>query len=239
MRTHNGRGLLIGVVVAAGCVVVLGAMAAGPVRVGAPLWNPTITRPTPITYPGATSQGLPDSTAGNPVIASVIGLILQIVFFAALAALAAAVVVAIIRRIRQRRRLLRRRAGAGDVGGGTVRAADGDVPAPVVRRGLARALQILDEDPGSRDAVVQAWLGLEEAAADSGAGRTPAETPAEYTARIIQRFETDRSAAQELLRLYQDVRFGARTADGARIAAARTCLMRLQASWHTTDGALR
>jgi len=239
VSTPDGRGLLIGALVAGGVVVVLGVLAAGPVQVEAPRWSPPPVTPTPIQLPGATAGGLPQQAKGDPFVERIVAIVLQCIFFAAVAALLVAVVVFIVRRIQRRRRLLRRREASGDTGGGTVTASDGAIPAPVMRRGIARALQILDEQQAPSDAVVQAWLGLEEAASDSGAGRGRAETPAEYTARIVQRFDTDSEAAQALLRLYQDVRFGGRTADAASVAAARDALLRLQESWHEAEAATR
>ncbi|QAY61552.1 DUF4129 domain-containing protein [Microbacterium protaetiae] len=239
MRTPNGRGLMIGAVVAAGVVVVLSVLAAGPVQVEAPRWSPAPVTPTPIELPGAGPGQLAPTAEPSPIVATVFGIVLQVLFFAGVAALLAVLVVFIVRRIQQRRRLVRRRRAVQTEGGGVLGSADGAVPAPVMRRGIARALQVLDADREPSDAVIQAWLGLEETAADAGAGRAAAETPAEYTARIVQRFDTDREAAQALLRLYQDVRFGARAADAASVAAARECLVRLQASWHEAEVASR
>lgn len=240
MSTPNGRGLLIGSVVGVGVLIVLGVLTAGPVQVEGPRWSPPAVTPTPIQLPGASpGSRLPQTAEADPLFLRIVGVVLAVLAAVAVAALVAAIVVFIVRRIRQRRRLLRRRAVSGDVGGGVVSASGGAVPAPVMRRGIARALQILDEQREPSDAVVEAWLGLEETAADAGAGREPAETPAEYTARIVQRFDTDNAAAQALLRLYQDVRFGGRTADAASVAAARDCLLRLQASWHETREAVR
>jgi hypothetical protein len=230
---------MIGAVVAAGVVTVVGVLAAGPVQVEAPRWSLPAVTPTPIVPPRSSPLGLPGTGEPNPVVQTVVGIVLQVLFFAAAAAIVAALVAFIVRRIRQRRRLLRRRGSSGEVGGGVATTSDGVVPAPAMRRGIARALEILDERREPSDAVVQAWLGLEQTATDAGAGRGTAETPAEYTARIVQRFATDRAAAHALLRLYQDVRFGGRTADAASVTAARESLLRLQASWHETQVAAR
>ena len=240
MTTPNARGLLIGSVVGVGVLIVLGVLTAGPVQVEGPRWSPPAVTPTPLQLPGASpGSRLPQTVAADPLLERIVGIILEVLFAVAVAAVVAVIVVVIVRRIRERRRLLRRREVLGEVGGGVASASDGSVPAPVMRRGIARALQILDERRAPSDAVIEAWLGLEEAAADAGAGRNPAETPAEYTARIVQRFDTDTAAAQSLLRLYQDVRFGGRTADAATVAAARDSLLRLQSSWHEVPEASR
>ena len=219
-------------VAAAGGVVVLGALMAGPVQVEAPRWSPAPVTPTPIKLPGAPAAPPPSAQAASPVVAAVIRTILEILLLVGMVALVAAIVWYFVRLIVRRRRLLRRRTGGPAAGGGAAVLLDDAVPAPVVRRGIARALQILDKPGEPSDAVVRAWLGLEETAEDAGAGRAASETPAEYTARIMQRFDADRAAAQALLRLYQDVRFGGRAADAASVARARGCLLRLQESWH-------
>lgn len=113
---------------------------------------------------------------------------------------------------------------------------DSEEIAPVVRRGLARAIEILDEDRPPSDAIVAAWLGLQEAAEDSGVRRRPAETPAEFTTRIIRRAGADRQSATTLLRLYQDVRFGAAEVTPTDIQRARTALVELSAAWHPSAG---
>lgn len=109
---------------------------------------------------------------------------------------------------------------------------DAEMLAPIVRRGLARALEVLDEHRPPSDAIVAAWLGLQEAAEDSGIHRRRAETPAEFTARIIRRAGADPGAATTLLRLYQDVRFGGIPATAADVQRARTSLRSLAAAWH-------
>jgi hypothetical protein len=107
--------------------------------------------------------------------------------------------------------------------------------APVVARGIERALQMLDDVREPSDAIVRAWLGLQEAAEASGAARRASETPGEYTTRIVTRFGTDHDAALTLLSLYQGVRFGGHPVDGATIELARSCLARLRDSWHDAE----
>ncbi|GAA3769366.1 hypothetical protein GCM10022240_22210 [Microbacterium kribbense] len=231
MDNPNGRGLLVAAVVAAGFVAVLGVLAAGPVQVGPPRWVPQVT---PIARPLPTSSGNPPAglDQGPGAGAEVFGIIFEILLILGAAAIVAALAGYLVRLWRARRRLLRRRGGRTDVGGGAGVRPGESVPAPVMQRGIARALALLDMPRAPSDAVVQAWLGLEDAAVQAGAERRPSETPAEYAARIIRRFETDRDAADTLLHLYQDVRFGGQSATAAAVADARGCLLRLQASWH-------
>jgi hypothetical protein len=58
------------------------------------------------------------------------------------------------------------------------------------------------------DAVVAAWLRLEQAAADSGAPRQDHQTPTEFTGDLLVRYEVDTAATSTLRRLYQRARFG-------------------------------
>jgi hypothetical protein len=103
--------------------------------------------------------------------------------------------------------------------------------APQVRRGLDRAIDILGEPRRPRDAIEQAWLGLQEAAEESGVRRLPAETPSEFTARILSRVGADREAARVLLDLYLRVRFGDAPVSARDVETARASLESLRASW--------
>jgi hypothetical protein len=103
--------------------------------------------------------------------------------------------------------------------------------APQVRRGLDRALDILGEPRQPRDAIEQAWLGLQEAAEESGIRRLPAETPSEFTARVLSRVGADRAAARVLLDLYLRVRFGDAPVSARDVETARASLEALRASW--------
>ncbi|WP_431277042.1 DUF4129 domain-containing protein [Leifsonia poae] len=102
---------------------------------------------------------------------------------------------------------------------------------PQVRRGLDRALDILGEPRQPRDAIEQAWLGLQEAAEESGVRRLPAETPSEFTARILSRVGADTTAARVLLDLYLRVRFGDAAVTAQDVETARASLESLRASW--------
>lgn len=102
---------------------------------------------------------------------------------------------------------------------------------PYLRRGLRRALAALDGDRSAVDAIIEAWLGLQEAAEDAGFQRGDSETPTEFTTRILQRVEVDPSALATLRRLYLAVRFGDATATEIDVADARSALTTLQAQW--------
>lgn len=114
---------------------------------------------------------------------------------------------------------------------------DGGVPreanAQIVHSGLAAALQTLtlERDPGN--AVVRAWQGLQDAAADAGLNRRPAETTSEFTARILYRSRNSAEPIDMLLSLYQRVRFGNHHPDAGEIASARDSLSALVKLWQT------
>lgn len=107
--------------------------------------------------------------------------------------------------------------------------------APTMRRGFAHALLILDEEREPHDAIVKAWLGLQEAAEESGIQRRGAETPTEFTLRIIGRVPTDRPAITTLLNSYLRVRFGEHPATEADVETAREAFRSLAASWQARD----
>ncbi|MGW9158409.1 MULTISPECIES: DUF4129 domain-containing protein [unclassified Microbacterium] len=100
-----------------------------------------------------------------------------------------------------------------------------------IRRGIDQALRVIDLDPEPGDSIVAAWVGLEESAADAGAGRAPNETPSEFTVRIIGRREGISADVIMLLGLYERVRFGGLVAGEHDRATAASCLRGIQAGW--------
>ncbi|WP_127571334.1 DUF4129 domain-containing protein [Georgenia faecalis] len=116
----------------------------------------------------------------------------------------------------------------------TQEAADVDVEPdlPALRRGADAADALLRSAREPGDAVVAAWLALEDAAASSGVPRDPAQTPTEFTTAVLDATAADPGATRALLRLYHRARF----ATGDHLTAddldqARACLRRLAASW--------
>jgi len=109
---------------------------------------------------------------------------------------------------------------------------DTEPDAPIVHRGLRLALDALDEDREPADAIVKAWLGLQAAAEDSGVERRAAETPTEFTSRVITRVQADAGAAAQLVDVYQGVRFGGHPITSADVHAARSAIEKLLDSWH-------
>ncbi|TNM64230.1 DUF4129 domain-containing protein [Streptomyces sp. NP160] len=158
------------------------------------------------------------------------------------AVLAAAVVVLLARRLLQRRA---RRAEALDPLDEAAPTGVTGLAAPVVRRGIARSLEVLEAPRDLDDAVVRAWLGLEEAASDAGVARSAAETPTEFTARLLERVPADAEAVEVLRWLYSRARFGARAGgtpgrsaqqDDDDAERARAALRALARSWGAPAG---
>lgn len=121
--------------------------------------------------------------------------------------------------------------------------ADTEVPteaeARILQSGLAAAIQILASDRDLGNAVVQAWQGLQDAAASAGLHRRPAETASEFTARILYRSRGSAEPIAELLSLYQRVRFGEHSPEAHEIAAARHSLAVLVNLWQADFPARR
>ena len=105
-------------------------------------------------------------------------------------------------------------------------------PRPLLERTLAAAqAELSARAPGEpRDAVVAAWLQLEQGAAAAGVPRRPAQTPTEFTTALLTGLlpgDTERAALDELRRLYSRARFGPAPLDAdapERAAAALSAL---------------
>jgi hypothetical protein len=102
-----------------------------------------------------------------------------------------------------RKRQLRLRAGhVGEAAEGTV----DTVPRLRLREAVTQARDILARAGGApRDAVIEAWVTLENAAEHK---RAPHETPTEFTVALLERADADEAALRELRTLYQRARFG-------------------------------
>ena len=109
--------------------------------------------------------------------------------------------------------------------------------APVLRRGVEQALRLLNEEGTPGDAVMLAWLGLEQSAEDSGIVRKPAETATEFTSRIMKRVFADDRAIAALLALYLRARFADYEVTAADVTRAREALEGLVRSWQVSTSA--
>ena len=102
---------------------------------------------------------------------------------------------------------------------------------PVLQRGVADAQQHLAAIAGPSDAVIAAWLALEEAATASGVRRAPSQTPTEFTVAVLDATSADPDATTELLALYHRARFSSQPIEAGDVDRASRCLASLTASW--------
>lgn len=219
-----------GVAVVALLVALQGAVQRGPARLRGGSGSPEqVVTPPPQTFtPG------PTPTMDHATGASTAGAWFARVLLTLLVVAVLVVVVFALRRLRSSAR------GADDVveidrtehavalGADEVDAA---AELPALREGFDRAAQALRDEREPRDAVVQAWLGLEEAARDAGVSRRPSETATELTTRLLARVSSDEQAARTLRDLYLRVRFGGYEPGPADVATAREALAALVAAW--------
>ncbi|MGY1843549.1 DUF4129 domain-containing protein [Modestobacter sp. SYSU DS0875] len=91
------------------------------------------------------------------------------------------------------------------------------------------------EQPDARDAVVAAWLLLGRAAADAGTPAHPAETSAEYGARLAEVHGLPAESVDGLAELYRTARFSSAPVGPAERAAARAELEQLRAALAAGD----
>jgi hypothetical protein len=76
--------------------------------------------------------------------------------------------------------------------------------------------------------VQEAWLALEEAAAECGTARRPDQTPTEFTGAVLAGHDVDPMALATLRGLYQRARFGLPgSVTEADVATAITALDRI------------
>ncbi|RIX28401.1 DUF4129 domain-containing protein [Amnibacterium setariae] len=226
-RRATGRWVLP-VVLAGAAVVVLSTALEGPARV-VPFFGPGGGKRFDVPPPVPPKNRVPPLQPGNFELNAVIGTILLVL--AALIGLAIAVV--LIRLILSALRGRKRRLGLR--GTAALDAEPQLADAPTVLRGIAAAIDALQEDREPGDAVVRAWLGLQQAAEDAGFARSPAETPTEFTGRVLSRTGADRAALRTLLGLYLRARFGDDVISAADAAAARQALRALETSWERVE----
>jgi len=106
-----------------------------------------------------------------------------------------------------------------------------DSPAPELQAGLGAARHLLDTVADPTDAVLAAWVALEQAADRSGVSRRPADTPTEFTASVLTATPADATAVTALLALYHRARFSTAGVGPDAVAAARRCLDALTRTW--------
>lgn len=109
------------------------------------------------------------------------------------------------------------------------------VPLTELRSATAHAETLLRNGGCSPDAIIAAWLALEEAAGRSGATRAPAQTPTEFTVEVLAATPATPAAVTELLGLFHLARFARTEMTAAHITAATAALRQLTDDFTRTD----
>ena len=84
------------------------------------------------------------------------------------------------------------------------------------------------EEGDPRNGIVRCWMRLEDAVADAGLPRSPHETSAEFTVRVLHVLDLDPRAIGQLAALYREARFSEHPLTENARSAARDALARLQ-----------
>jgi hypothetical protein len=144
------------------------------------------------------------------------------------AAIAVVVIPALIRRSVRRRRPR----AASLVDGATAEDSGGDIGVRLLRATRSALAELAPTEGGpATDAVIAAWLRLEEAAAFGGTRRLPHQTPTEFTSVALAQHTTDQAAVHQLRQLYHRARFSTVDTIGpAEVVAARAALDRIAAT---------
>lgn len=213
-------------------IIMIAAAVQGTAQINPPVLEPQQIPPVAETAaPMPTGSPAPLPEANSDLVGTIIGIIFLILAGAAVVAILLLVARALLRAWRDRPMQVR----AGSEVGLDLEEQDSpdesDVAAPVIRRGIDGALRSIDERAVPTDAIIAAWVGLEESAADAGLARGVSETASEFALRIITRRSGISDAAQHLLRLYERVRFGGYVATEDDRDAARSALRIIEEGW--------
>lgn len=228
--TSNRRAILFVAVSVLFLIVVLSATLQGTPTFNPPQLPglPPVPRQTETAAPAESSDPLPDSE--SETVTAIIGAVL-----ATLVVIVALVLLLLL--VRFLLALWRNRplpeASAGPIDVGTA-GQDAGEPLPdeaVVRRGIVAASDSIDLHERAGDAIVAAWLALEETAADAGRARAASETPGEFTVRILEHRPVVAEPTRALLTLFQRVRFGEHVADESDRAKAAAALREISEGW--------
>lgn len=213
-------------------VVSLGAVVFASAHHSPWVWSPPQWTFAPLIYPSIAPMSLPPNIQGpTPEATShpVTRLVLIIVGILVASALLALLVRWIVQAIRalMATRILRserdRLATAGAMPGSSLSPQE-------VMDAVQSALQQLDAVVDPTDAVIAAWLALEQAASRHGVTRDPAQTPTEFTASLFQQSAAPPDETVNLRNLYSRVRFSDAPASTSDVRDARRWLGRIASS---------
>lgn len=216
----------LAVTTALAALVVLAAAASTPWTWREP--DTTTTPPPSQPLPTVTAtEPPPQDLADLPDLAPDTGGLQLDQLFGTLAAVAVAAVVAwflwrLLTRVRRRPRTPRQDAPATGAGATTI-----PDTVPDLRDAVADARRELAPALPPRDAIVAAWVALEDAAAHAGTTRDPAQTPTEFTVAVLHRTPADPDAVATLRALYHRARFARTPLGHDAVHDARTALDRI------------
>ncbi|MFC8190050.1 DUF4129 domain-containing protein [Cellulomonas sp. NPDC057328] len=201
-------------------VAVLAGALAGPVQLGGrqvePPDLPTFSAPPPPSPPPAGVDRPVTEPGDPPAWLRTVTVVLVVLAVAAVLALVA-------RWLRRRRWWTPPPPGDADAPGTAADVGDMQVVA-AMRAGVRSASRALADDVPPGDAVVAAWVAVEEAAASTGVVRDRAQTATEFTLDVLDRTRADPDATRALLALYLTARFGAHPVTAADVRRARELL---------------
>lgn len=203
---------------------------------GRPMFTPPSTGPEPLPVPSAQQTlppvigGEPQQQQGDDTILIVVSTLL-LLFLLAVVITALALIVRAVQLYWRERPPRRQYAANADTAGQADIIAEATPDAPIMRRGIEAARAAISGHQDPTDAIIAAWVGLEQTAVDSGVGRGASETPAEFTLRILLRRPVIDTPARELLRLYESVRFGGHTAGETMRDHAAQSLREIEEGW--------
>jgi hypothetical protein len=166
-----------------------------------------------VTFSGSAVQGSRFSVAPDPELAAkiVLGLVIVLCVMA--------VVFTVLSALRRRRLV-----GVGAVAD-TVEGTVDSVPRFRLKEAVEHARDVLAREGGRPgDAVIEAWVTLENATAHK---RAPHQTATEFTVALLEQEHADEAALRELRTLYQRARFGGAEVDAEAAARARAALDRI------------
>ncbi len=127
---------------------------------------------------------------------------------------------------------------AGLDSGGTLRGPGVSLPdLPALRAAVAGADLLVRRRVPPTEAVVAAWVHLEDAAGRSGVPRRRTQTPTEFTVDVLDRTPVDPAATRALLALYLRARFGDDPMTSRDVATALAALTTLAEGLGDPDAA--
>lgn len=193
-------------------------------------WSPEftdagrVTVPLPLDQPAPeapatpTVEAVPETPASQPELSAPW---LRPVLTTATLLAVALLVLHLVRRLRPQDEVPAEDPAPDPAGAGAPGVQDRNPTVHAMRDGVAAAAEHLRSPARPVDAVIAAWVRLEEAAAASGLARHPASTPTEFTLAVLDRTHADRAASRDLLDLYLRARFGEEHLGADDVAAAR------------------